>query len=156
MDHKQYKAMLAKDQAYQELRRQNKHKLPLVISAMLTKARKTKKLTQQELADELDTKQSSIARAENGSSLPSLLFLKRIADVYETDLIPPRFSFLEQSENPAKWLVVDEGKTNYVAIGATNSIREINLSPMIMEAHPISLEVSKTSANISSELVPVL
>lgn len=108
MNHEQYKEKLAKDSAYQAVRKRNKHKLPLVISAMLIKARQTKKMTQQELADELGTRQSSIARLENGLSLPSLLFLKRIADIYKTDLIPPRFSFLKQADTATHWIVAQE------------------------------------------------
>lgn len=49
-------------------------------------------LTQKELADLLGTKQSSIARLENGSAgLPSLSFLQKIADVTGYYLLTPEF-----------------------------------------------------------------
>ena len=50
-------------------------------------------LTQKELAALLGTKQSSIARLENGNSgLPSDSFLKRIAEALNTSLTIPTFS----------------------------------------------------------------
>ena len=49
-------------------------------------------LTQKELANLLGTKQSSIARLENGSAgLPSLSFLQKIADVTGYYLLTPEF-----------------------------------------------------------------
>lgn len=49
-------------------------------------------LTQKELANLLGTKQSSIARLENGNSgLPSNSFLKRIAEALDTSLTIPTF-----------------------------------------------------------------
>ena len=49
-------------------------------------------LTQKELASLVGTKQSSIARLENGSAgLPSLSFLQKIADVTGYYLLTPEF-----------------------------------------------------------------
>lgn len=54
-------------------------------------------LTQKELANLLGTKQSSIARLENGSAgLPSLSFLQKIADVTGYYLLTPEFISYEQ------------------------------------------------------------
>jgi len=54
-------------------------------------------LTQKELAELLGTKQSSIARLENGNSgLPSDSFLKRIAEALDVSLTVP--SFLNKTE----------------------------------------------------------
>lgn len=56
------------------------------------------KLTQKELANLLGTKQSSIARLENGNSgLPSDSFLKRIAEALNTSLTIP--TFLDKTKN---------------------------------------------------------
>lgn len=44
--------------------------------------RLSKGLTQVQLARKLRTKQPSIARLENGSGLPSLRFLKKVADAF--------------------------------------------------------------------------
>jgi transcriptional regulator with XRE-family HTH domain len=68
--------------------------LPYQISYMLRKARLIKGLTQRELAQKIGTKQESIARAENGNLLPSLTFLKKIADAYNSKLVIPMFDFL--------------------------------------------------------------
>ena len=46
----------------------------------IARLRIIKGLTQQELAALVGTKQPSIARLESGRSLPSLSFLKRVAD----------------------------------------------------------------------------
>lgn len=148
MNHQQYKEKLAKDSAYQAIRKQNKHKLPLVISAMLIKARQTKKMTQQELADELGTQQSSVARLEKGYSLPSLLFLKRIADVYETDLVPPRFGFLKQADTASDWIIIQEKDANQRNMNASNDLQFVGYKPTRQE--------EKLSTTYHSELVSEL
>jgi len=45
----------------------------------IARLRTMRGLTQQELAELVGTKQPSIARLENGKSLPNLSFLKRVA-----------------------------------------------------------------------------
>lgn len=47
-------------------------------------------ISQAELAKKLNTEQPVISRAESGRYLPSMTLLKRIADVYNVRLIPPR------------------------------------------------------------------
>jgi len=50
-------------------------------------------LTQEELAEKVGTKQSSIARLENGKRPPSLSFLRRVVEALDGDLevhIAPR------------------------------------------------------------------
>lgn len=58
-------------------------------------------LTQAALADLVGTKQSGISRLENGSTLPSLSFLVRVADSLGADLeirlVPKAPSFGPQS-----------------------------------------------------------
>ncbi len=52
-------------------------------------------LTQAQLAEKVGTKQPSIARLENGSSLPSISFLTKLADALdarlEINLVPDRY-----------------------------------------------------------------
>lgn len=67
--------------------------LPFEISEMIINARIEKGITQAELAKRIKTKQSSIARAENGNTLPSISFLQKIAKALDTTLTPPRFNF---------------------------------------------------------------
>lgn len=69
----------------------------LDISEMFLEARAFKGLTQTKLAKLMGTKQPSIARVENGKSLPSLEFLEKAAKALGTYLIPPKFGFLEKS-----------------------------------------------------------
>lgn len=72
----------------------NKYDLAFEVSQMLIEARIVKGVTQARLAEMARTKQAGIARAESGKSLPTLSFLKRIADAFNTYLLPPRFAFL--------------------------------------------------------------
>ncbi len=65
------------------------------ISQSIIELRLYNGLTQEQLAVKLGTRQPSIARIESGRTLPSLSFLKKIADEFNTELIPPKFSFLE-------------------------------------------------------------
>lgn len=51
------------------------------IARALIEARIKKGLTQSELAQKLHTKQSVISRVENTKTMPSLAFLKRLANV---------------------------------------------------------------------------
>jgi len=71
--------------------------LAFEISQMLIEARIIKGITQDKLAMLVGTKQSGVARAENGASLPSLTFLNKIAKAFKTRLIV-RFAFMENSQ----------------------------------------------------------
>lgn len=64
------------------------------LSRELVRARISKGLTQIELATKLKTSQSAVARAEAGTKAPTILFLMRLARVYGTQLMSPRFAFL--------------------------------------------------------------
>ncbi|MBP6945394.1 helix-turn-helix transcriptional regulator [Patescibacteria group bacterium] len=74
--------------------------LAFEVSEMLINARIIKGFTQEELAEKMGTKQSGIARAENGVHLASLSFLKKMADIYQARLVPPRFSFMGEDFRP--------------------------------------------------------
>lgn len=63
--------------------------LALEISKMLIRARVKRDITQSQLASLLGTKQSSIARIENGRGLPNLSFLQKIAKALNMVLFPP-------------------------------------------------------------------
>ena len=65
--------------------------LEVEIGDMITEIRLKFGLTQAQLARRIGTKQSSIARVENGNVLPSLKFLQKIAKAVGTKFIPPRF-----------------------------------------------------------------
>lgn len=56
------------------------------ISLQIIKARNKINITQLELANLINTKQPSIARLENGNSLPSLTLLLRIAKALNTKI----------------------------------------------------------------------
>lgn len=66
------------------------------VSNLVTIARLKTGLTQEALAKLIGTKQPSIARIENGKSLPTSNFLNRIAKAIGTQLIPPRFAFMKE------------------------------------------------------------
>ena len=70
--------------------------LSFEVGDMIIEARIIKGLTQKKLADLMDTKQSSIARSEGGTYLPSLGFLQKMAEALGTYLVAPRFAFLER------------------------------------------------------------
>lgn len=67
----------------------------LDIALMIERARVIAGLTQKELAKKMKTKQAAISRAESGNYLPSLSFLERMAKALGTELIAPKFAFLE-------------------------------------------------------------
>ena len=56
------------------------------LAASVIRLRLAKGLTQEDLAKLLNTKQESIARLENGRSLPSLSTMKKIARALDAEL----------------------------------------------------------------------
>ena len=61
-------------------------RLEYEIARALIKARIEKGLTQAEIAKRMKTKQSVISRVENAKTVPSLSFLKRLAEVLNASL----------------------------------------------------------------------
>ena len=61
-------------------------RLEYEIARALIKARIGKGLTQAEVARRMNTKQSVISRVENARTMPSLAFLKRLAEVLNASL----------------------------------------------------------------------
>lgn len=78
------KKELFKDKSFREYFEQNKRSYEIAVSIM--KARISKRLSQEELAKKIGTKQPSIARLEGGSYLPSLRFLKKIEEALGVEL----------------------------------------------------------------------
>ena len=67
--------------------------LELEAGYQIARLRLLRGMTQAELADRVGTRQPSIARLENGSRLPSLSFLERIAEALDAQVevkITPR------------------------------------------------------------------
>lgn len=56
------------------------------IARAIVEARIKKGMTQEDLAKAMNTKQSVISRAENAKTVPSLSFLKRLAQVLDASL----------------------------------------------------------------------
>ncbi len=52
----------------------------------LVQLRKSKKISQEQLAKRLNTKQSVISRIENGVSMPSLAFIERVAKALDAEV----------------------------------------------------------------------
>jgi ribosome-binding protein aMBF1 (putative translation factor) len=69
----------------------NQEDLTAVVAEMVQGARLSHGLTQAELANKINTKQSAISRLESGSYSPNLSFLKKIAQALGLKLLAPRF-----------------------------------------------------------------
>jgi transcriptional regulator with XRE-family HTH domain len=70
------------------------------LAATLIRLRLSKGLTQEELAKLLNTKQSSIARLESGSSLPSLSMIRKVAFALDADIeinLQPKHRFVKNN-----------------------------------------------------------
>jgi len=84
MDFETHKKQLMKNpkfrKAYEESR------LEYEIARAVIRARIEKGLTQKQLAEKLNTKQSVISRVESANTTPSLSFLKRLAQALNTSL----------------------------------------------------------------------
>jgi len=65
---------------------QEETRLEYEIARALIKARLEKGFTQAEIAKRMHTKQSVISRVENARTMPSLAFLKRLAEVLNASL----------------------------------------------------------------------
>ncbi len=69
----------------------------LELGYQIARLRLLRGMTQAELAEKVGSQQPSIARLENGSSMPSLSFLKRIAEALDAQVeikIIPRAAHL--------------------------------------------------------------
>lgn len=84
MDWEDFEKELFKRPGFKEAQEQTR--LECEIARALIKARIEKGLTQAEIAKRMHTKQSVISRVENAKTIPSLSFLKRLAQVLNASL----------------------------------------------------------------------
>lgn len=77
MDWRTHKAELLKDPKVKEVLKESE--LEFQIAKSIIDARIKRGLSQKDLADKLNTKQSVISRFENAKTTPSLTFPKRLA-----------------------------------------------------------------------------
>jgi ribosome-binding protein aMBF1 (putative translation factor) len=97
-----YKKILADNPEMEKIIEDKDNEFYSDVSNLIAEARIHAGLTQEKLAKKLKTKQSSIARIERGTSLPSLSFLFKIAKALDTYLIAPKFGFMEnQNKHPS-------------------------------------------------------
>ncbi len=135
----QAKKILLEDREYQRL--SSAVDLNYEISKMIIDARIAKGLTQHDLAIELGTKQPAIARMESGKYTPSFNLLNRLAAVFNTQLLPPRFEF--QESTPTYILTA----SNYWPIAETVEISDTQSrtkSINIPSAFPLNFEMETT------------
>lgn len=105
MDFKKAQEILLRNEKY--ARAFDEMSLSFDIARTVIQARVQRNMTQKELAELVETGQSSIARLESGESLPSLSFLKKIAKALHMVLLPPLFI----PEEEVKYLATSEAGT---------------------------------------------
>jgi transcriptional regulator with XRE-family HTH domain len=139
MDWKEAHALLLQDAARRAA--YNKVDMSFEIGKMIADARIARKMTQERLAEILQTQQPSIARVERGSYLPSFSFLQKIADALNAKLLPPRLE-----------LRGDEFHISFAHIGNSLSfqlrmqVQNNNKTPVIMGSNHGTVAI--TRANI--------
>lgn len=79
MDWKTHKKQLLKRPEFKKALKESGPELQ--IARALIEARVSRGLSQKELAEKLNTKQSAISRVENAKTMPSLSFMKKLAEV---------------------------------------------------------------------------
>lgn len=84
MDWDEFEKELFKRPGFAEA--QEETRLEYEVARALIKARIERGLTQAEIAKRMNTKQSVISRVENAKTVPSLSFLKRLAQVLGASL----------------------------------------------------------------------
>jgi len=110
----------------------------LETALIIKEARIKKGLTQKELAKRMGTKQPSIARLENGTSIsPSLDFLSRAAKALNINLEPPRLTNFKTTESetykfsftkaavviPDTWSVYKEDDADGISVNFVDNLR---------------------------------
>ena len=99
MKHTELQKLKLQDKNYlKELKKYNEDVI-VRVGRMVLEARISKGMTQKELASRLKTKQSAIARLENGNVNISLKLLDKIAKIFKTKLLSPRFEFMKDIED---------------------------------------------------------
>ena len=101
-DEKMHSTMLTDNDAF--LAACEELKLGRILAEEVILMRQQRGLTQKQLADRLGTQQSSISRLESRKALPSIRFLKQVADALGCEILiqfVPREE-LEELESPAR------------------------------------------------------
>jgi len=98
----------------------------MVLGDKLYKLRKDKKLSQEELALELEVSKTALINWENNKSKPSIDNLMKICDFYETDI----YSLLEEVSNVNFSHATFNG-SDYV-VNPNNSTINFNSSPELI------------------------
>jgi len=84
MDFETHKKLLMKNPKFRKAYEESQ--VEYEIARAIIRARIEKGLTQKQLAEKLNTKQSVISRVESANTTPSLSFLKRLAQALNTSL----------------------------------------------------------------------
>lgn len=100
------------------------------ISRMVIEARIIKGITQEKLAEMTNTQQPSIARLENGNSLPSLKFLDKIARALKTRLIVT-FDLFKMNEPTFKANPI----TETLIVNTLNKKEQISAVPIFLNSN---------------------
>ena len=85
MNYEDYAAKRRRSPGYMEVEKRLKPVLDLADDVL--ELRMERGWTQAELAERVGTKQANISRLENGLSNPTLRFLERLSEVFETELV---------------------------------------------------------------------
>lgn len=84
LDWDDYKKELLAKPGFKEALKETE--LEYQVARAIIEARIKKGLTQKKLAEKMHTTQSAISRVESAQSLPSLTFLKRLAEAFNSSL----------------------------------------------------------------------
>jgi len=95
-----FKEYVSKDLQYRVSRAKKDWKFE--VCSLVTAARFRSCMTQKDIAAMMKTKQSSIARFENGKQMPSIDFLVRLASAIGTELVLPKFKFMVDRDEIAQ------------------------------------------------------
>ena len=103
------------------IKEENVQEIKWIIAKNIQKLRQEKGMTQLELAEKLNYSDKSISKWERGESLPDIIVLKNLADLFEVPL-----DYLVEEEHNEKFVrirkeeVNDKIKRNYYIITATS------------------------------------
>lgn len=93
------------------------------IGARITEIRKTKMLTQAQLAEKVNVSNETISRLERGITIPSIKTLKKIADTLKI----PMSTFFDFEDNPPKNPVFERELAKLIALINGQSLKELTL-----------------------------
>ncbi len=132
------------------------------ISHIITEIRLQKQLTQEHLAKLIGTRQSNIARLENGNSEPSWKFLKKISEALSIPLDFPRFQLPESpcnycsskaKGNMVQNMFVDEGSCEQESFSLWD---KVNLSSdLSLVCGKKSRDMGSSELEIQNQTLPV-